>query len=255
MKLYRAFSRERGDDFAVFHDATASLKQCIEFASRLQTRRTTAEVWIDEEVWPTLTLARYCWYRTTGSHEGFGITFQNKRGHRQSHSATVWPEAAVLKSHAAEFASSIEPASDFLLVASPRYSGNYRCEVVVRSRHALLQAEKLRDSTFGGAPEEEIMRHALPIWLERAQNDAKAPSTLPLPFFNLLDPWVGNFIERGEASVFCLDCKQTVSVVHMGMRNERSVGNRGEWTSSWRCPSGHNLYSQDHDVRLILRPK
>lgn len=239
----------------MFHDATASFKEATEITSRLKARQPNADLWIEEENWPTLSLARYCWHRAVGSHEGFGVNFQNKHGHRISGSQVVWPEAAVLTSRAEDFVAGIQPASDFVLVASPRYSGKYRCEVVVRSRNALAQAEKSRDSTFGGDPAQVLMRHALPIWLERTKQEEKSPSIMPLPFQALLDPWIGNFIERGEASVFCLDCNQTVNSIRTGMRNEHSAGNRGEWTSSWRCPSGHNLYAEDHEVRLLLRPK
>ncbi len=255
VNLYRAFSTTPGEDIAVFHDATASFKDAIAFATRLMARQPTADIWIDEESWPTLSLARYYWYLARGSHEGFGVNFQNRSGHRIASSRAVWPEAAVLKFRAEEFLVSIPPASDFVLVASPKYSGKYRCEVVVRSRYALAQAQELRASTFGGEAEEMLMRHALPMWLERARPDVQSPSAMPRAFQALLDPWVGDFIERGEASVFCLACKKTIDSVQEGMRNERSAGNRGEWTSSWRCPTGHDLYAEDHDVRLFRRPK
>ena len=188
MKLYRAFSRSPQDDFAVFHDATASLRDCIDFASRLLERQPHSEIWIDEEDWTSLTPVRYYWHRATGSDEGFGCAFQQKHELSISESRVVWPETAVLKSRAEEFISSIEPASDFVVVASPRCDEKYRCEVVVRSKYVLERAQDLRDSTFGGSPEDVLVRCALPIWLDRTQQFAKSPSVMPMPFFQLLDP-------------------------------------------------------------------
>lgn len=255
MKLYRTFSTESATNSSVFHDATSSLDDAVAYATQLEQLKTNIDVWIEEEDWPSLSRWKYLWHRSTGTHEGFGVNFKNKCHHRIDGSKIVWPKLAVLKESAEIFLKTVQPCSDFVLVASPKYSGKYRCEVVVRRTNLLPHAIQVRDSTFGGDVNDEVARIAFPIWLDRIDTTVTSPTPLIPQFFDLVDQYVPNFISKHQASVFCLDCKQTVTQVRTEVRNEEASGEHGEWTSSWRCPVGHNLYSEDHKTRLILRPK
>jgi hypothetical protein len=255
VKLYRTFSIEKSDNTTVFHDGLSKLEDAIAYATMYDDTRSCNEVWVEEENWPSLTIWGYRWHRAIGSHEGFGVNFQNKHGIHIDSSHPVWPQRAVARAMAEGFVEALPPCSEFLTIASPWHSGNYRCEVVVRSQYLLPLSLRARDGTFGGQLQEEIARFALPTWLDRVDRTCNGPTTLPWQFFSEVDKYTEDFIQKNQASVFCLTCKKTVTHIQTSKRNEDYSYNRGEWTSSWQCPEGHDLYSEDHEVRLLRRPR
>ena len=144
----------------------------------------------------------------------------------------------------------LPPCSQNVVVASPRYSGNYRCEVSVPAHRLTVFVRRLGESTFGGSQESQVVRAAMPLWLERASLDGKT-SYMPQDFFENINAYVLNFIKDGNAVIYCNDCGTVIRDLKEQTRNESRSGPQSEWTSSWRCPSGHLLYTEDHEVRFI----
>ena len=144
----------------------------------------------------------------------------------------------------------LPPCSQNVVVASPRYSGNYRCEVSVPANRLTVFVRRLSESTFGGSQESQVVRAAMPLWLERASLDGKT-SYMPQDFFENINAYVLNFIKDGNAEIYCNDCGTVIRDLKEQTRNESRSGPQSEWTSSWRCPSGHLLYTEDHEVRFI----
>lgn len=146
--------------------------------------------------------------------------------------------------------STLPPCTQHVVVASHRYSGNYRCEVTVPAEYLADFARRHAERTIGGSRESEVARVAMPIWLTRASRDDKS-SYMPQPFVKNVDAYVLNFIKDGSASVHCNDCGAVVREFQEQTRNESRAGPWSEWTSSWRCPHGHLLYTEDHEVHFV----
>ena len=146
---------------------------------------------------------------------------------------------------------SLPPCTEHVVVGSPRYSGNYRCEVTVSSTFLAEKTRRDAESTFGGSSEQKIARIAMPMWLERASHPDGRTCYMPPSFVENIDVWVANFVRDGVARVYCPDCGAFVSDLEKSTRNQRTAGPWSEWTSSWRCRNGHLLYAEDHEVHIL----
>lgn len=151
---------------------------------------------------------------------------------------------------ASSLISALPPCTQHVVVASHRYSGSYRCEVTVPAEYLASFARRHAERTIGGSRESEAARVAMPTWLSRASRDGKS-SYMPLPFVQILDAYVLNFIKDGVAAVYCNDCGGVVREFQEQSRNESRAGPWSEWTSSWHCPRGHLLYTEDHEVHFV----
>lgn len=69
---------------------------------------------------------------------------------------------------AARLLASLPPCTKKVVVASPRYSGKYRCEVIVDAARLAPFVERLCQSTLGGSQQSQVGRTAFPNWLRGA---------------------------------------------------------------------------------------
>ena len=163
------------------------------------------------------------------------------------------PPAFDLKLAIAECIHDLPPCAPSVVIASPKYSGNYRAEVIVDSKHLADFIEHLNSATSGGNIESQVNRAAFPIWLRKANNSGKNNSYIPLKFVKIIHDHVLNFVTDGTASVFCPDCQTVVKKIVRENRNDKRTSPWSEWTEGWRCPSGHVLYTEDHEIHILRR--
>lgn len=154
------------------------------------------------------------------------------------------------QAEAGKLLATLPPCSQNVVIASDRYSGSYRCEVTMPADRLAFFVCQLSECTIGGSPESQVVRAAMPLWLERSSRDGKS-SYMPQNFVQNVDVYVLNFISDGSAVVYCNDCGAVIREFQEETRNESMAGPRSEWTSSWQCPSGHLLYTEDHEIRFI----
>jgi len=147
----------------------------------------------------------------------------------------------------------LPPCGGRVVIASPRYSGNYRCEVTMPALKLAEFVEHLNSSTFGGNFQQRVARSALPKWLRCAEAVDRTTSYLPALFFDVVSSYVGNFVADGSASVYCPDCKKVIAGVVNQARNRQQSGPWSEWTVGWKCPAGHLLYTEDHEMHVLRR--
>lgn len=149
----------------------------------------------------------------------------------------------------------LPPCTSLVVIASPRYSGSYRAEVIAEAATLANFFEKLFKSTFGGSESAQVARMAMPVWLRAgAKHPGSGPSYLPATFFNQVSTYVQDFVSRGEAVAHCPDCNAVVSGVKINRRNEQGNVLHSEWTTEWRCPENHLLYTEDHEIDWVRRP-
>lgn len=149
----------------------------------------------------------------------------------------------------------LPPCTDFVVIASPRYSSAYRAEVIADAGTLADFLEKISGSSFGGSHSDQVARVAMPIWLRAGEKQSGSGfSYLPTSFFNRLAIYVEDFVSRGEAVVHCPNCNAVVSGVKMNRLNSQSTALHSEWTSEWRCPENHLLYKEDHEILWMRRP-
>jgi hypothetical protein len=156
-----------------------------------------------------------------------------------------------LEREVAELLATLPPCGARVVVASPRYSGNYRCEVTVTALTLAPFVAKLSRSTFGGTRQSQIGRAVFPRWLSDAPREGSNTSYLPPLFVQQIASYVGNLVEDGSANVYCPDCRRFVDDVEMQSRNREVRGPWSEWTEGWRCPEGHILYTKDQEVHIL----
>lgn len=146
----------------------------------------------------------------------------------------------------------LAPCTSLVVIASPRYSGSYRAEVIAEATTLANFFERLYKSTFGGDQSAQVTRVAMPAWLRAgAKNPGSGPSYLPTAFFNQVSTYVQDFVSRGEAAVHCPDCNAVVSGVKSNQRNLQRNPMHSEWTTEWRCPENHLLYTEDHEIEWM----
>lgn len=143
--------------------------------------------------------------------------------------------------------------AQYVVVASDRYFGKYKCEVTVPAAQLVAFVSHLTQSTFGGSRESQVARVAMPKWLARASfNDGKT-SYLSPAFVDVIDSYVLNFIKEDIADVYCKECGKTIGTIDSSTRNRIVTGPWSEWTDAWYCQSGHLLYTEDHEMHILRR--
>lgn len=154
---------------------------------------------------------------------------------------------------ATQLLSALPPCTQYVVVASDKYSGKYKCEVTVNATDIAPFVKSLADSTFGGSRESQVARAAMPLWLSRASpNDGKT-SYLPASFAEVTDAYVLNFIKDGIADIYCHECRKSIADIKSATRNRKVTGPWSEWTDAWRCQAGHLLYTEDHELHILRR--
>ena len=164
------------------------------------------------------------------------------------------PSQHDLESESARLLATLPPCAPLVVIASHRYSGNFRCEVTMPATVLGPLVAKLSQSTFGGTTEMRIARLAFPQWLRTAPQEGSTTSYLPPLFVRQIAPYVDDFVVDRVATVICPDCGGAIREVHMGSRNREVRGPWTEWTDGWRCALGHLLYTKDQEAHFLRNP-
>ena len=157
-----------------------------------------------------------------------------------------------VESEVSKLLAALPPCAARVVVASPRYSGGYRCEVTVAAKDLAPFVEGLAKSTFGGSRQSQVGRAAFPRWLRSAGTVGTSTSYLPSSFVDVVSSYVLNFVNDGSATVYCPDCKTPVQI-NQQTRNHQVSGPWSEWTDGWHCQRGHLLYAEDHELHILRR--
>lgn len=140
-----------------------------------------------------------------------------------------------------------------VVIVSPKYGEtHYTCEIVVAADDLVPWAEHHAD-TWSSNQEEQAARKALPIWLHGAKSEDNSASYVPHFMYEVLRPYVLNFVNDDIAHIYCLECQSFVSYVQMEKLNEKREGGWSWWTDVWRCHKGHQLYYEEHELHMLLR--
>lgn len=152
---------------------------------------------------------------------------------------------------AAGMLAALAPCSQYVVVASSRYSSNYRCEVIASVAALRPLVEQLVARSSGGPRPSQVARRAMPQWLRAADTADGKTSYMPPPFVGVVDVYVLDFVMNGTAIVRCNECERVVDHIDRQERNANTTGPWSEWTASWKCPQGHLLYTEDHELHIV----
>lgn len=148
--------------------------------------------------------------------------------------------------------------SSHVVIASPKYSEYYSCEVVMASQELISFADQARDSTFGGTYASRIAREVLPQWLRTAQPTGNQTSYMSTDFAEVFRSYVLDFIRHGTATVYCPGCKSFIKRIVETQSNQKKYGPSieptSEYTAKWECPAGHQLYQEHLKFRYHCTP-
>ena len=158
-----------------------------------------------------------------------------------------------LDAQARQLLAVLPACTQYVVAASDRYSGEYRCEVTVAAMDIAPFVSRLSKSTFGGSRESQVARAAMPQWLELASHTDGNTSYLPLAFAKVIDSYILNFIKEGIADIYCKECQERIGPFQSTTRNLRVTGPWSEWTDAWHCEHGHLLYTEDHELHILRR--
>jgi len=164
-----------------------------------------------------------------------------------------WPPPFDCEGEAVQLLATLPPCAQYVVVASDKYSGAYKCEVTVAAAYLAPFMSDRTQWSSGGTRESQVARAALPRWLQNASTTDEKTSYLPPSFVKEIDDWVLNFIRDGIADVYCKECQKSIKNIESATRNQKATGPWREWTAEWRCQSGHLLYTEDHEMRLFPR--
>jgi len=148
----------------------------------------------------------------------------------------------------------LPPCAKYVLVSNPRYGEtHYTCEIYIEAKKLLPWSENHSINTCSLDHRTQGARMALPIWLRGANDNHNAVSQIPYGMYEVLRPYILNFINDGIAKIYCLECKSYESNIEMV--NDSIMQTRGysHWIDNWSCSKGHKLYHQEHEMHLSYR--
>lgn len=138
-----------------------------------------------------------------------------------------------------------------VLIISPEYGEtHYKCEILVAAEDLLPWAESHSGAVWSFNQEEQAARKALPIWLRGANQDENSVSSVPLAMYEVLRPYVLNFVSDKSAKVCCLECNTLVSDIFMETLDKKRLGDWSWWIDLWKCSKGHELYYEKHEMHI-----
>lgn len=138
-----------------------------------------------------------------------------------------------------------------VLIVSPKYGEtDYTCEIIVAAEKLAPWAEHHADAVWSSNQETQVARKALPLWLNSAKSEDDSVSYVPHYMYEVLRPYVSNFVGDGAAKIYCLKCQSFVIDVKMEKFNQIHTRVWWCWTDVWTCPLGHRLYYEEHNIHL-----
>lgn len=141
-----------------------------------------------------------------------------------------------------------------VVIISPKYGEiHYTCEIMVKAIDLLPWAEDHAEATWSSNQEEQAAKKALPLWLRGADSNSNATSYVPHFMYKVLRPYVLNFVNDGATKIYCLKCGSFVADVNMEQVDKRRSGGYSLWTDVWKCPEGHQLYYEEHELHISIR--
>ena len=129
-----------------------------------------------------------------------------------------------LEREVAECLKALPPCAPRVVIASPKYSGNFRAEVTVAAQPLAEFVEHLNMATSGGTRASKVGRTAFLRWLRKAATAGTNTSYIPSNFEEVVSSYVLNFVGNGTATVYCPDCQSAVASVDRRTRNEEHTG-------------------------------
>lgn len=157
-----------------------------------------------------------------------------------------------VQSEAQQFIKQLPPCTSRIVIASPKYSTAYKCEVIADTTAVADFVEDLFQITCGGSNESQMARVAMPIWLRSGQNyNGAGASYLPPLFVTKVSNYIQNLINKGVAEVYCFQCQSVVTDVKFNDIRCSSNLLNSSWTSEWTCHRNHLLYLEKQEVRWI----
>ncbi len=151
------------------------------------------------------------------------------------------------------FLETLAPCHQFLLVASPELAkGTYSCGVVLSAHELLAWYRKEADKTTVYSWDAKVRNRAMPLWLEQARiNDGKV-TDLPRSVFCDVRGSIADWVEAGQAHVWCYHCESWVDDVAISKTDESHLGRlSSSWTDVWFCALGHRMHEERQEVRWI----
>lgn len=142
-----------------------------------------------------------------------------------------------------------------VVILSPKYDETcYRCEVVMSAEKLALWAGRHADSVWSVNQEIQVARKVLPIWLYRSKSEGEALSYIPKNIYEVVRPYVGDFVSDRSASVYCFKCRSFINEIQMKKTNQERAGNWMFWNDIWMCREGHHLFHTKCELH-IYRPR
>lgn len=153
-----------------------------------------------------------------------------------------------------EYLLNLPRCNKFVVIVSPKYGeNNYRCEIIISAADLAPWAEQHSSDVWSSNQNEQAARKALPIWLRGAKTEDKSACYIPQFMYEVVRPYVLNFVNDQTANIYCLECQSFVDDIHMEELNRKSAGDWSHWTDVWTCPKGHQLYYEEHDLHINRR--
>jgi len=153
-----------------------------------------------------------------------------------------------------EYLLNLPRCSKDVVIISPKYGEtHYTCEIIVEAIDLLPWAEHHAEATWSSNQEEQAAKKALPLWLRGADSNNNTTSYVPHFMYEVLRPYVLNFVNDGATRIYCLECDSFVADVNMEKLDEKRTGGWSWWTDVWKCPQGHQLYYEEHELHLNIR--
>ena len=103
-----------------------------------------------------------------------------------------------------------------VVVVSPEYGETYyTCKIIVAAADLLPWAEHHANAVWSLNQEEQAARKALPLWLRSSEPSSNSASYVPHFIYEVLRPYVFDFVHEGKAKIFCLECQSLVADAQM----------------------------------------
>jgi len=155
---------------------------------------------------------------------------------------------------AGEYLLKLPRCSKNVMIVSPKYNDvHYTCEIIVAADDLLPWAERHAIGVSSSHQEDQEAREFLPIWLRDADNSNDSVTYISQSMYGVLNPYILDFVNKGIAKVYCLECKSFINDFQMEKLNERYAGSWSWWTDYWTCSREHQLRYEENELH-VYRP-
>ncbi len=142
----------------------------------------------------------------------------------------------------------------WIVLCGPVYNDKgFKGTLIVDSTEMYEWARAHATKTWCSRTSEQKAKEYFPHWISEINASSTEMTLLDEHQRAFLQPYKLDFIRKGWSQIWCPQCQKLHSKVTENDHNHERTNKTSTWVEEWLCPEEHLLYSENQEIRWIIR--